>query len=395
MVHGKTRSLFHKLHLYLGLWCGLVFVLLGLTGSAIAWMHELDSMLNPDLFHGSSTDRTTPVPADRVQNVVDLLSADPLYGRPSQLTLPEHAGDVFVAWYRAPPTASVFKRQISRQVMVDPATLRVLGERNWGEFGLSKRLLMPTLFNLHRYLVAGEAGKTVVGVSGLLMLFLAVAGLVLWCPALRYNALRQALRISYRGSWPRFHFTFHRAAGFFVAPILIVQGFSGWYFNLPAWVVPIVGSVMTVSPGVPLKNQPAAQGAPLSPLSIEQAMRAAQSAYPAARVSRIGLPPTPSAPFEVRVRQPGEVRQGDGATRITIDAYSGKILRARDPLRAPPGDTFLNWQFPLHSGEAFGTAGRAFISCLGVTPLLFAITGLGIWLHRRRKKIRHEQVNRR
>jgi len=45
--------LFTKLHLYAGLWFGVLFVLLGLTGSAIAWMPELDAYLNPTLLQAS------------------------------------------------------------------------------------------------------------------------------------------------------------------------------------------------------------------------------------------------------------------------------------------------------------------------------------------------------
>ena len=50
MIRGYTRSLLRQIHLYVGLCFGGIFVLCGLTGSAIAWQHEFDSMLNPDLF---------------------------------------------------------------------------------------------------------------------------------------------------------------------------------------------------------------------------------------------------------------------------------------------------------------------------------------------------------
>jgi uncharacterized iron-regulated membrane protein len=83
------------------------------------------------------------------------------------------------------------------------------------------------------------------------------------------------------------------------------------------------------------------------------------------------------------MRQPGEVRQGDGLTRVSVDAFSGAVLRVRDPLTAASGDTFFNWQFPLHTGEAFGLAGRVLVSVSGLAPLLFMVTGLVLWLGRR------------
>lgn len=392
MVRAKTRALFQKLHLYLGLCFGGIFVLLGLTGSAIAWLPEIDSLLNPGLFYvgpmpGAVADHPVRLTPAKVQEVLDRLAADPKYGQPMQLMLPEHADEVFVAWYRKESLDksdkdSPLATKISRQVMVNPHTLQVTGERNWGEFGISRLLLMPTLFHLHRYLLAGELGKTVIGVSGLVLLISAITGIVLWWPKLNRKALRQAFSISYHGSWPRLNYSSHRAAGFFAAPMFVVLGFSGWYFNLSTWVTPMVSSVATVSPSHKPRNQAPGRGTLLLP---GQALQAAQALYPDARISRIALPNKPSMPYEIRLRQAGEIRQGDGATRIMVDAYSGEILQAKDPMHAPRGDTFLSWLFPLHSGEAFGNSGRIFISCFGFMPLLFLVTGLGIYLNQGKK----------
>ncbi len=134
---------------------------------------------------------------------------------------------------------------------------------------------------------ARKLGKTVIGISGLGLLITALTGLVLWCPKLNRKALQQALSIAYRGSWPRLNYSSHRAAGFFAAPVFLVLGFSGWYFNLPAWVTPLVSSVATVSaPGKPV-NQAPGGGTRVSP---RQALEAAQALYPHARLSRIALP---------------------------------------------------------------------------------------------------------
>lgn len=379
----RLRFVTGKLHLYIALWVGVLFVLLGLTGSAIAWMHELDSALNPELFHASVEPGAAPGTAERLKAVEDFLAADPRYGRPDQLHVPAAPDEAVVAWYRAPAgERSAFALNVSRQVMVDATALRVNGERNWGEIGLSRPLLMPTLFNFHHYLVAGEVGRTIGGITGILLAIAGLSGLVLWWPRLRLKALRQALTVSYRGSWPRLNFSLHRAAGFFIAPLLVMQGLSGLYLNLPQWVLPLVGAVATVSPNDKVSNAVPHAGAPLDAAA---AARIAQARFPEARVSRVAMS-SPKKPYEVRMRQEGEVREGDGATRLTIDAYSGAVLRVRDPQRAPGGDTFVNWLFPLHTGEAFGTPGRIFASLFGIVPLLFMITGVTIWLNRRREK---------
>ena len=86
MVTGRLRVVLVKLHLYIGLTLGLLFVLLGLTGMAIAWRDELDAWLNPDLLVASAP-AAGPVTPATVQAVTERLAAPP-YGRPNLLMLP-------------------------------------------------------------------------------------------------------------------------------------------------------------------------------------------------------------------------------------------------------------------------------------------------------------------
>ncbi|MCP3023914.1 PepSY-associated TM helix domain-containing protein [Cupriavidus basilensis] len=383
MVTGRLRVVFVKIHLYLGLWLGLLFVMLGLTGTVIAWRDELDALLNPALLTASA-EVPMPVAPATVQAVAERLQADPHYGRPTLLMLPSAPHAVFIAWYPLKGTPNAGR---SRQVMVDPVTLAVKGERVWGEPGLSRPLLLPTLFQLHHYLLSGETGRTILGITGMLLLILVIGGVVLWWPKLKPRAVLNAFRISHGGSWSRFNYSLHRTAGIFAAPVLATMAFSGWYLDLPKWVTPIVARVMTVSPPGKPASAAAPAGTPL--LGVAQAVSTAQALYPAALVTRVSFPRKAGDPFEVRLRQPGEVRQGSGATRLWLDAHTGKRLGVRDPMDAPAGDTFLNWMYPLHTGEAFGLVGRAFISVFGVVPLMFAVTGVLIWWKRRRGHRRH------
>ena len=380
------KAVGHKLHQWLGLFFGGFFVLLGLTGSAIAWLGEFDRALNPELFQvapprGMTAGAAWRVEPGTVQRAVDRLSRDARYGQPTLLTFPASTGDVFVAWYRPGfSQGTPWTQEVTRQVMLDPATLVVTGERNWGETGLSRPLLMPTIYHFHRYLVAGEAGKTIVGIAGLALLVAALSGLVLWWPKPSRGALWSAITVRHGGSWPRFSFRLHRAAGLFAAPVLLTLGFSGSYFNVPAWVVPAVNAVAPVTPAGKLANRSKGSS---QQIPVALAIEVAEAAFPSARPSRITLPVKPGVPYEVRMRQPGELRNGDGATRISIDTGDGAILRVIDPERAQGGDKLVSWLFPLHSGEAFGIAGRAFISAFGLMPLIFFVTGLVVWLKRR------------
>jgi uncharacterized iron-regulated membrane protein len=384
------------LHLWTGLVFGIILVVLGLTGSALAWIHELDAWLNPGLLHvapapGLAAGAPLRIEPARVQAAHDVLARDPRYGRPTLLMFPDRAGDVFVAWYRPTPGTSSWKQDVSRQVMLDPATLAVTGERNWGEAGLSRPLLMPTLFHVHRYLVAGETGKVVVAVTGVAFVLSTLSGILLWWPRMTRSAIWKALTVRHGGNWPRFNFQLHRAGGFFAAPVLLMLAFSGVHFNMPGWTLPVVGALSQLTPNAKAANRSEAGSATIS---VAQAVAAAQAQFPEARLSRLSIPAKPAQPYEARARQEGELRQGGGATRISIDSGDGKVLKVIDPQRAQGGDKFISWLFPLHTGEAFGDAGRIFISLFGLVPLMFFVTGLVIWikLTRRAKKNAAQRV---
>ncbi len=390
-IDGPMKKFARALHLWTGLVFGTILVVLGLTGSALSWMHELDTALNPGLLQlaappGLRAGQAMLVPPALTQAVADVLSQDRRYGRPSMLEMPQRAGDVFVASYRSSPDQgkAPWVQAVTRQVMVDPATLKVTGERNWGESGLSRPLLMPTLFHLHRYLVAGELGKVIVAVTGISLTLTILTGLILWWPRMAGSAIWHAMTVRHGGSWPRFSFQLHRAGGFFAAPLLLVSALSGVHFNMPQWTTPVVKLVSPVSTNAKLVNLSRRHG---DGISLADAVAAAQAEFPDGRVSRVSLPAKPGQPVEIRVRQPAELRQGPGATRISIDSGNASVLRVIDPERARGGDKLLSWLFPLHTGEAFGIGGRIFVSLFGLVPLAFFLTGLVIWIKLRKKKL--------
>lgn len=377
------------LHLWTGLIFGVILALQGLTGAVLGWRHELDAWLNPGLLQvapppGMQAGEALQVAPQQAQAALERLAQDPAYGKPNMLMFPERAGDVFIAWYRPAPGGGLWRQPVTRQVMLDPATLAVTGERNWGEAGLSRPLLLPTLFHLHRYLLAGDGGKVVVAVEGVALAIAALTGIVVWWPRMTGAALWKAVTFRLAGPWPRFSFQSHRAIGFWVAPLLLLSAVSGVHFNMPDWTRPLLALAGPLPPAGKAANK--AQAA--EPVAPAVAMAAAQQRFPQARVSRLSLPANPKQPYEIRLRQPGELRHGDGATRVSVDASDGQVLRVADPLAAQGAERVAGALFPLHTGEAFSTAGRTFVTLYGLAPLAFLATGLTIWLALRPRKRR-------
>jgi len=69
-----------------------------------------------------------------------------------------------------------------------------------------------------------------------------------------------------------------------------------------------------------------------------------------------------------------------------LNRHSGEVLAITDPAHGTGGDVFMQWQWPLHSGQAFGWTGRILVCIAGLMcPLLF-VTGVIRWLQKRKVK---------
>jgi uncharacterized iron-regulated membrane protein len=69
-----------------------------------------------------------------------------------------------------------------------------------------------------------------------------------------------------------------------------------------------------------------------------------------------------------------------------VDASNGTVRHVCSRAAETAGDTFLAWQFPLHSGRAFGLTGRILICVTGLVVAMLSVTGLVIWLKKRRRR---------
>ncbi|MGZ5922245.1 MAG: PepSY domain-containing protein, partial [Rhizomicrobium sp.] len=59
-----------------------------------------------------------------------------------------------------------------------------------------------------------------------------------------------------------------------------------------------------------------------------------------------------------------------------------RIVAVRDP-----SGSFLAWQRPLHQGVGLGPVWRALVFLTGLVPTLFVVTGMMMWLKKRRRNM--------
>jgi uncharacterized iron-regulated membrane protein len=78
----------------------------------------------------------------------------------------------------------------------------------------------------------------------------------------------------------------------------------------------------------------------------------------------------------------------EGAPFITIYAnpYTEQVIEVRDPRRYTAGEALQAWLHAVHAGEGLGLAWKILVFLVGLTPAIFAFTGISMWLAKRKAR---------
>lgn len=358
-IHVRT------LHLWLGLTIGALFVLLGLTGSALVFYVEIDALINPPM-----RVEAPPAAPDWRSPVWDRAFAT------VTARWPHHHGE----WrFEATDAVAVIPARYSdstghhaqrMMVWLSPDGREVVRQDRWGDYP------MTWLYDLHMHLLAGDVGSKVVGWSGMAMLALLMSGLWAWWPR---GSLRKALALKRRAVAQRRLRDIHKLAGLWSVVFLIVVTATGVMLALPDerdWVL----SRSLAPIDTPVRPRSAPDGRPALPLSA--VLAAAHRAVPGARLVWIEIPGDPRATIRLRVRVPGDPSPRFPRSYIHVDRFSGRVVAFVDYRRSGASNTVGTWLHPLHDGAIGGLPGRILLFILGFVPALLFVTGLLHW-HRR------------
>jgi uncharacterized iron-regulated membrane protein len=374
------RQLWLAAHLWLGLTLGLLLAIYGITGSILVFHAEIDEWLNSELLAVIPPSQTASY-----KPLAEVFAAGravmPLPAKPTFATYPRNERAAFQLSYALP-----FSQDIQNwQVYVDPYSATVTGKRLMKTSGdWLPNTFIGLMFELHYALLipSEEVSAIVVGVSAALLIISILTGLIVWWPLT--GRWRQALTFKAGAGKVRFNYDLHKVSGFYTALVMIPVLFSGVYMVLPHNVVPVLELFSPVTYRYWFQSTPPAPNAPS--IGMDQAVAIARQQYPTGRPHWIYGAPESAQTYTVcqdGVDAPGSFLQ----RRCTvIDRYSGKILDLDDPSleTATAGEVFTHWQWPLHSGQAFGMTGRILVFITGLAcPTLF-LTGVIRWLQKRR-----------
>ncbi len=381
----SRRKLWLKVHLYLGLFAGAIFVLIGLTGCLLAFELPLDEWLNPRLMTvPTSKEHNSYLPLNTI--VASGLKALPSNGKVISLGFPRHSGLAFDLWFEQPsPKASYQERH---QIFINPYTAEVTGERLLIDFKrIWRNPFKDFVLRLHYSLGLASTGMNIVGFIGIGLLFSVITGLVLWWPS--PGKLKKSLAIKYPSSTERLTFDLHKTFGFYSSFVLLFLIASGIYLIFPDYGRSLVGVFSPVSLPWP-EFQSATFVSDKKTINLEQVVAITDTRFPEGDYRWIAFPNNEQGVYVVGKAEIGEVNQKSPYRRLWIDQYSGNIIHEVEQRNRSVGDLFIEWIYPLHTGEAFGFTGQMIILISGLIPTVLYVTGFIRWRQKRRAAKHHQ-----
>lgn len=347
-------------------WIGaiiLVFVLIaGLTGSAIAFWRDIDSWLNPDWYQVTFAEQRKSL--DQLATIVQTqFPGSQLHG----VILPAEIDSSLIVYLAAEPAGI-------DEVFINPYTGEILGSRDIDRVSLDKRHLLPFTYRLHYSLGLGHIGELILGFIALLWLAMTLVGVWLAWP--KKGKWRKALTVKTSAGTSRMMFDLHRAGGLLVSCFFIIILWTGLWWNMDYVMRPVASALLPTTPWFADK-QPISK--PVADVGLEQALELARNARPTAKAYYVRLMPNKGL-YTVYLRMSDE--SGPYGRTFAFVSYAGELLHIDEPKNNLSGDSYAEWQLPLHTGQFWGLSGRLLWAVIGLIPILLSVTGCWLWLRK-------------
>jgi uncharacterized iron-regulated membrane protein len=353
-----AKALLLRLHRWVGLAVGLLVILQGASGTAIAFRHELNRAVHRDAL-------VVAPPAHPAPFAVIAAAAKAAYPdrKLTRIDLPVTPDDAYLARLETPAGAIAY-------AAVDPGTGRVLRQ------GPLAAWPVEWLYQLHMNLLSGETGERVVGFTGLGVLFMALTGPFVWWPGL--GRMRRSLAVDLRSGLQRGARDLHRLGGLLVVPVLLVSATTGVLMAWQPWLAPAVNLVAPVLASPAPKPLP---GRCAQPHTLDDAVAAAVQRHPGQSIKSVRFPGKGGKVVAVyfRALNTPDARATD---HVWVDACSAQVLREKGALTEPAGSRFFNSVLWIHTGQWLGIAGRVLVLLAAATAAGLGITGFVQWTTR-------------
>lgn len=378
------KKTFRKIHLWLAVPFGLIITIICFTGALLVFEDQVTQLTNRHLYYVESPG-SQPLPVGTlVEKVESQLTKGATITGVTIYPQPDRSYQVNLS---APKGAAVY---------IDPYTGEVLGQSQRTPF-------FRTVFMLHRWLLGSRPadggifwGKSIVGVSTLLMVVILITGLVIWWPRSR-KGLKQGVTIALRKGKARFWHDLHAAGGIYVLLLVLVMALTGltWSFDWYKNAFYTLFGVETTAPAKgPAHKEKSPQGpqpgttteatAPVTPFACWQQV---YDQVAAENPDRLKIEITDGT-ASVSNNRYGNIR---GTDRYTFDPQSGEITGVTRYADANKAGKIKGWIYSVHTGAWGGNLTRIIWFLAALLGATLPLTGYYLWIKRLYRK-RHNRA---
>ncbi len=350
-----------KLHLWLGLASALFLLILGATGTVMAFESYADRWLHPSLWYVKVTGQPLPE-AQLIQKVEQQVPGKTV--RNVTFNRHDYLAQVMQV---APVGKSVDTPGAAMLIFVNPYDGSVLGTRTGVP---TSQKVLAAIHQFHLRMAIGEWGVFINSVASSILIFEVIFGLVIW-----FRTKRATIKFS--GSWYRIFFDTHSAFGLYTAIIILLFAVTGILIGFE-WAEPLIFKLTKSEPMVQrrLPSSTVVEGA--QPISPDKAMELGRAAIPIATVATLQLPARPNGTYVVGLRVPEETSEAVHSLAV-VDQYSGKVLKVQNYMTDSMGYRVIRYNRSLHTGDVYGFPTHLIMSFSSFALVVMVITGIVIW----------------
>lgn len=375
------RALLVLFHRYIGLATALFLMMAGITGSLLAFNHELDEWLNPGCYAATAKGRALP-PGELV---------DTLQGQHPKLQVwymeyPQESGHtaMLAAVARNDPATGKPFDEPNQVFYLDPVSGEELGRRAWGACCFQRENLIPFILEFHYNLtLPGNWGLWLMGLVAIAWVF--DCFIALWLTLPRGKPFWKKWPTAWKikgGHAYRLNFDLHRAGGLWLWLLLLPIAVSSVAMNLPSQVFkPAVSLFSPVEASVyEARGRLPAEQLGVTQLSYQQAYERALE-----EGKRLGLTAAIGElyySFEYNFYGAGfgqHDTEAHGKSWLFFHGTDGRLLGKEIAGQGTLGERFYRLQLPIHGGRIIGLTGQVLIALLGVVIAMLSATGIYIW----------------
>ena len=361
----KVRLWIFYIHFYAGLIAGLLFTVVGFTGSLIVFVPELRVLETPASAVVQPNSRPLPL-----QTILD----DMRRSRPVDYIESFSSANERDSFELTPNKSLNFRSYAPNgdriQTFINQYTGAVIAQYNY------KHRFLQQIYELHDNLLAGLKGRKVNAWFAILMMIASIAGLLLWWRGRRHWRLGFQYKI--QASWKRQTWDLHNLGGFIFFLPLLLLAFTGIYYSFESGYAAIAAA-LTRSPAT--VQVPRVSGNPAQARPLDEIIRASDSAAPDCKPTIIEFPKNLNLDISIRVHCPRDPH-AVGLSYIYVDPTNAQVHRVDRFYNAPLGVQIIRLMTPLHYGDVGGITTRVLWIIIGLTPGLFFVTGVLMWWNR-------------